>query len=126
MAHFTVVTSIWKLWAVVWAITHKTSWFTQCHCLSKFNLSGGWFSSPDWSTTPQQATGFLRYFYEIIHRARLELLDAAQNIMQGQSEYEDQLRELRELLYRNPSFPGDLVGWLDDDFDLPDDEDDNR
>jgi hypothetical protein len=44
--------------------------------------------------------------------------------MQGQSEYEDQLRELRELLYRNPAFPDDLVGFWDDD--LPDDDDEDE
>lgn len=57
---------------------------------------------------------------------RINLLRAANEVMNGQSEYEEQLQELRELLYRNPSFPGDLIGWLDDDFDLPDDEDEDE
>lgn len=46
--------------------------------------------------------------------------------MLGHAEYEDQLRELRELLYRNPAFPNDLVGWLDDDFGFPDEEDEDE
>jgi hypothetical protein len=56
---------------------------------------------------------------------RINLLRAARDIMQGQSEYEDQLRELRELLYRNPAFPDDLGGFWDDDLPEDDDEDES-
>lgn len=39
---------------------------------------------------------------------------------------EEDIRNIAgEFGIRNPSFPGDMVGWLDDDFD-PDDEDDNE
>lgn len=42
----------------------------------------------------------------------------------AQREIDDILLDLKTLLYRNPSFPGDMVGWLDDDFDDDDADDD--
>lgn len=32
--------------------------------------------------------------------------------------------ELQNMLIRNGAYPGDMVGWLDDDFTLDDDDDD--
>jgi|GEM_PF-2507235 len=57
---------------------------------------------------------------------RRTLFKAVDEIFHGQAEYEDQLQELRERIFRNPAFPDDLVGWLDDDFDLPDDDEDEE
>ncbi len=54
---------------------------------------------------------------------RKRLLSAIDQLHHGTREYENRIRELEEILNRNPAFPNDLVGWLDDDFDLPDDED---
>ncbi len=56
-------------------------------------------------------------------RERLKILNAVEDILQGKAEYEERIQELEEQLLRNPSFPGDFVGWLDDDFTLPDDDD---
>jgi|GEM_PF-2223027 len=43
-----------------------------------------------------------------------------------ESEYDDIIREAEMRGIRNPSFPDDLVGWLDDDFTYPDDDDDEN
>lgn len=37
---------------------------------------------------------------------------------------DERIEELEAQLYRNPAFPGDEVGWLPDDFDDEDDDDD--
>ena len=58
-------------------------------------------------------------------RMRRQLLKGIDKLIKGQIGYLDRIMELEELLYRNPAFPGDLVGWLDDDFDLPDDDEDD-
>lgn len=36
---------------------------------------------------------------------------------------EDAITEAKRIGYRNPAFDGDMVGWLDDDFDEEDKED---
>ena len=50
---------------------------------------------------------------ELLHDARV-----------GQKTYNDFIKELEMQLLRNPAFPGDLVGWLDDDFDDEDEDED--
>ncbi|MEM6530739.1 MAG: hypothetical protein AAF653_20745 [Chloroflexota bacterium] len=42
-----------------------------------------------------------------------------------ETEIEYYVEDMNEMYLRNSSFPGDLIGWLDDDFtyDEPDDED---
>lgn len=57
-------------------------------------------------------------------RIRIDILKSAQDVVEGHSEYEEQMRELRELLYRNPAFPDDLMGYWDDDLPDEDEEDD--
>ena len=57
-------------------------------------------------------------------KMRRQLLRGVDQIIKGQIGYLDRIKELEELLYRNPAFPDDLVGWLDDDFD--DDDEDNE
>lgn len=59
-------------------------------------------------------------------RMRRQLLHGIDKLIKGQIGYLDKIKELEELLSRNPAFPGDLVGWLDDDFDSPDDEDEDE
>jgi hypothetical protein len=49
----------------------------------------------------------------------------------AEEEIEDMIRDAEMQGIRNPAFPDDLVGWLDDDFDPPDkktdeDEDDKK
>ena len=46
---------------------------------------------------------------------RRSILDAVDDILEGKRQYDERIRELEELLYRNPSFPGDMIGWWDDD-----------
>jgi hypothetical protein len=38
----------------------------------------------------------------------------------AEEEIEDMIRDAEMMGIRNPAFPDDLVGWLDDDFDPPD------
>jgi len=45
------------------------------------------------------------------------------DLLYHESTIDDAIWEAKQKSLRNPAFPDDLVGWLDDDFDLPDDED---
>jgi len=56
-------------------------------------------------------------------KMRRQLLRGVDQIIKGQIGYLDRIKELEELLYRNPAFPDDLVGWWDDDASYPDDDD---
>jgi hypothetical protein len=56
---------------------------------------------------------------------RMKLLRAVDDILKGKREYDERIRELEELVYRNPSFPGDMMGFWDDDKD-DDDEDEEE
>ena len=50
------------------------------------------------------------------------LLSIAQK---GEDEIEQLIWEVKNIAIRNPAFPDDLVGWLDDDFDEEEEDDDN-
>lgn len=39
------------------------------------------------------------------------------NLEMGIGDYEDLLVEAKRIGLRNPAFEGDMIGWLDDDFD---------
>jgi hypothetical protein len=49
---------------------------------------------------------------------RRRLQNIQDNLLLGKLEYEDLLLDAELRGIRNPSFPGDLIGWLDDDFGL--------
>ena len=51
------------------------------------------------------------------------LYDRLQN---HETSVDDAIWEAKQIGVRNPAFPDDLVGWLDDDFDYPDDEEDEE
>lgn len=71
-----------------------------------------------------------------IHQARRhskdpvlnKLLDEGlENIDLGTYVYEQRIEESKMIGVRNPAFDGDMVGWLDDDFDYDDkDETDDK
>lgn len=44
-----------------------------------------------------------------------------QKAMDAEEEFDEIVRDAEMMGIRNPAFPDDLVGWLDDDFDLPED-----
>jgi hypothetical protein len=44
----------------------------------------------------------------------------------AEDEVEDMIRDAEMQGIRNPAFPDDLVGWLDDDFDPPDKDEDGK
>lgn len=48
---------------------------------------------------------------------RLEILSAIQDIMAGKARYDERIQELEMQLFRNPSFPEDLIGYWDDESD---------
>ncbi len=52
-----------------------------------------------------------------------DLNDALDQIDRGIYSYEQWIQDAKMIGVRNPSFDGDMVGWLDDDFDDDDDED---
>ncbi len=61
---------------------------------------------------------------------REKLEDILDDLTTGKMEYEDLLLDAELRGIRNPAFPGDLIGWLDDDFGLDvygieDDDEDN-
>ncbi len=64
------------------------------------------------------------------HREFLENLH--EDLMMGKSEIDELLWDAELRGIRNPAFPGDLIGWLDDDFGLDvygiekDDDDDTE
>ncbi len=69
---------------------------------------------------------------ELTEIEQQRLKDIRDDLLFGKLEYEDLLLDAELRGIRNPSFPGDLIGWLDDDFGLgiygieeDDDEDDN-
>ena len=45
--------------------------------------------------------------------------------LNAEDTYEDLIQELKDLMIRNPAFPGDMIGWLDDDFDKDEDDEDD-
>jgi hypothetical protein len=45
---------------------------------------------------------------------------------EAEEEIEDMIRDAEMQGIRNPAFPDDLVGWLDDDFDPPDKDDEDK
>ena len=47
-------------------------------------------------------------------------------LLYHESTIDDAIWEAQQINIRNPAFPDDLVGWLDDDFDYPDDEEDEE
>jgi hypothetical protein len=53
---------------------------------------------------------------------RLRLLDILADLELGIISADEAIEEAKMIGVRNPAFEGDMVGWLDDDFD--DDEDD--
>lgn len=53
------------------------------------------------------------------------LQDIYKRLLWHEIDVEDAIIEAEMLGLRNPSFPDDLIGWLDDDFD-EDDEDDEE
>lgn len=57
---------------------------------------------------------------------RRRLLRGMDQIIKGQITYLDKIKELEELLYRNPAFPDDLVGWWDDDASYPDEDEEDE
>jgi hypothetical protein len=57
---------------------------------------------------------------------RQHLYQTLHDVETGAIEMEDHVRELEELLLRNPAFPGDIIGWWDDDYGEDEDaEEDN-
>jgi hypothetical protein len=52
-----------------------------------------------------------------------EWLDLAQD---AKVDYEELIEEAKMIGVRNPAFDGDMVGWLDDDFDDDEDETDKK
>jgi len=57
---------------------------------------------------------------------RRQLLDAIDKLQHGQTQYEERIRDLEQLLLRNPAFPDDLVGWWNDDASYPDDDEEDE
>jgi hypothetical protein len=53
-----------------------------------------------------------------------ELWDMAKLLGKGEDLYEEWIQEAKMIGVRNPAFDGDMVGWLDDDFDYDDKDDD--
>lgn len=50
---------------------------------------------------------YARDFYEKLYK----------RLLWHESDVEDTISEILDQSIRNPAFPGDMVGWLDDDFD---------
>ncbi len=55
---------------------------------------------------------------------RLRLLNILSDLELGMISAEEAIEEAKMIGVRNPAFDGDMVGWLDDDFD--DDDEDER
>jgi hypothetical protein len=47
------------------------------------------------------------------------------NVEDGALTFEDALEEAKMIGVRNPAFDGDMVGWLDDDFDDSDEDEED-
>jgi hypothetical protein len=76
------------------------------------------------------ARGQLRSLRQELKKLRLNsLVDMVDNTLEflehAQYSYSRQIEEAKMIGLRNPSFDGDMIGWLDDDFDW-DDMPDNR
>jgi hypothetical protein len=53
---------------------------------------------------------------------RLRLLNILSDLELGMISAEEAIEEAKMIGVRNPAYDGDMVGWLDDDFDEDDDE----
>jgi hypothetical protein len=70
------------------------------------------------------ARGLLRR--EVDPKKRDELRELIDDIDAGAYIYEKRLDDMEMWALRNPAFPGDMVGWLDDDLDDEDDDKDDE
>ncbi|MBL8165238.1 MAG: hypothetical protein JNJ61_24865 [Anaerolineae bacterium] len=59
-------------------------------------------------------------------KLRQELQEGLDDMSRADSLYEQWIQDAKMIGVRNPSFDGDSVGWLDDDFDRDDDADDGK
>lgn len=57
---------------------------------------------------------------------RRDLDDVMRDIDKGVFLYEEWIQEAKMIGIRNPAFDGDMVGWLDDDFDDDEEKDGGR
>jgi hypothetical protein len=58
-------------------------------------------------------------------RKRWWMVNIISDIEEGKVRADELVEELKMIHLRNPAFDGDMVGWLDDDFDEDDTDDDD-